>query len=167
MKPLKRLIYCAVFASLICITTSYIAHIPTPGGGYIHPGDAVIYLCACLLPLPWAMAAAALGGVLADLLTAPVWAIWTLFIKALLVPAFSRKNPRLLCSHNILACCVAAVITLIGYYFANWAILGTAPSLAAYLPGDSIQVIASTLIFLALSAVFDRTRLRERLFSQL
>ena len=43
-------------------------------GGYIHLGDALIYLAAVLLPAPYAMAAGAIGGGLADLLTAPVWA---------------------------------------------------------------------------------------------
>ena len=56
-----------------------------PYGGYIHFGDAIIYLTATLLPAPYAIAAAAIGGGLADLLTAPMWILPTIIIKMLIV----------------------------------------------------------------------------------
>ena len=164
MDSLKRLVRAAVFAALICITTAYIFHIPIGGGGYIHPGDAMIYLAACLLPLPYAMGAAALGGALADLLTAPVWAPWTLVIKALLPLAFARQSYRLLGPRNLTACLLGAVINLVGYYFANWAILGLRPALVAYLPGELVQAGGSILLFVVLAVAFDKTGLKRRLF---
>ena len=60
-----------VFAAMITVMTAYIAHVPVGANGtYIHFGDALIYLAAVLLPTPYALAAAAIGGGLADLLTA-------------------------------------------------------------------------------------------------
>lgn len=56
---LRNLVTAAVFAAAIAATTAYVLHIPLPTGGYVHVGDALIYLAACLLPLPWAMAAGA------------------------------------------------------------------------------------------------------------
>ena len=53
----KKLVYMtttALFAALICITTAYIFHIPVgANGGYVHVGDALIYLAAAVLPAPY------------------------------------------------------------------------------------------------------------------
>ena len=35
-----------LFAAAITVMTAYILHIPIPTGGYIHLGDALIYLIA-------------------------------------------------------------------------------------------------------------------------
>ena len=66
---LRLLTTTALFAAAITVMTAYMLHIPLPTGGYIHLGDALIYLAACLLPVPYAAAAAAVGAGLADLLT--------------------------------------------------------------------------------------------------
>ena len=161
----KRLALSACFAALICVVTAWVLHVPLPAGGYLHPGDAVIYLCACLLPQPWAMAAAALGGSLADLLTAPVYAPWTLVIKALLVPGFTARQPRILCRRNLWALPLGGAITLAGYYAADRVILGTRPALAAWLPGNLVQVCLSAALFVLLGAALDRAKLKSRFFS--
>ena len=92
-KKLELMSQAAVMAALTAALTLWL-HIPAGlNGGYIHFGDAVIYLAAALLPKPYAMAAGAAGGVIADLLTAPLWAPATLLIKPLLVlPFFKRRR---------------------------------------------------------------------------
>ena len=66
----KKLTFTALMAAMITIFTAYICHIPVgQNGGYIHFGDSLIYIAACLLPWPYAMTAAAIGGGMADLLT--------------------------------------------------------------------------------------------------
>ena len=57
---LHRLVTAALFAAAITVVTAYLLHIPIPTGGYIHLGDTLIYLAACLLPVPYAAAAAAI-----------------------------------------------------------------------------------------------------------
>ena len=85
-KKLRQITFTGLMAALITLFTAYIVHIPVGvGGGYIHLGDALIYLSAALLPAPYAMAAGAIGGGLADLLTAPMWAPATVIIKILIV----------------------------------------------------------------------------------
>ena len=55
-----------LFASMITVMTAYIFHVPYgANGGYIHFGDALIYVAAVILPRPYALAAAAIGGGLA------------------------------------------------------------------------------------------------------
>ena len=59
----KKLTFTALMAAMITIFTAYICHIPVgQNGGYIHFGDSLIYIAACLLPWPYAMTAAAIGG---------------------------------------------------------------------------------------------------------
>lgn len=48
---IKKLVFAALFAALSCAATMVI-RIPTPIGGYIHAGDAVVLLSAFLLG-PW------------------------------------------------------------------------------------------------------------------
>ena len=89
----KKLTFTALMAAMITIFTAYICHIPVgQNGGYIHFGDSLIYIAACLLPWPYAMTAAAIGGGMADLLTAPIWAPATIIIKALISIPFTNKS---------------------------------------------------------------------------
>ncbi|MFQ9701150.1 ECF transporter S component [Intestinibacter bartlettii] len=77
----RNLVTSALLAAIICLVTGYILHIPTPNGGYAHIGDAVIYLSASILPLPYAIACSAIGAGLADLTTgAIIWVLPTLII---------------------------------------------------------------------------------------
>lgn len=92
----KKITATAVMAALTTLMTAYIFHIPVGvNGGYVHLGDTMIYLAAAFLPLPYACAAGAIGGGLADLLTAPVWAPATIIIKMLICLPFSSKGKKL------------------------------------------------------------------------
>lgn len=74
-KANKQLIYvvmAALFAAIITVVTAYVLRIPT-GNGYIHLGDSFIFLAASLLPLPYAIAAAAVGAGLADRILFGAW----------------------------------------------------------------------------------------------
>lgn len=95
-KTSKQLIYvvmAALFAAMITVFTAYVLHIPA-GNGYIHLGDSFIFLAASLLPLPYAIVAAAVGAGLADALTAPIWVIATVIIKSVIVLPFTSKRTR-------------------------------------------------------------------------
>ena len=80
-EKLHLLVLTGLFAGLICLFTAYICHIPMgSNGGYLHFGDTLIYVAASLLPQPYALVAAAIGGGLADLRIAPFlsWIISTI-----------------------------------------------------------------------------------------
>lgn len=66
-KTVKKLVFAALFAALCCVATM-VLRIPTPIGGYIHAGDAVVLLAGFLLGPWWGAAAAGLGSALADLI---------------------------------------------------------------------------------------------------
>ena len=64
------MVLASLFAALIAVFTAFIFRIPIKIGAnsaYIHFGDAFIFLAASILPTPYAVAAAGIGGALGDL----------------------------------------------------------------------------------------------------
>ena len=159
---LLQMVLTALFAAAITIMTAYMLHIPIPTGGYIHLGDALIYLAACLLPAPFAAAAAAIGAGLADLLTAPVWVLPTLMIKAVIVLFFTSKGERLLCRRNIAAVVLAGLFSPAAYALAGCAMAGT---MAAFVPqfwGTLVQGVGSGALFIVIAPALDGVKLKVR-----
>ena len=151
----------ALFAGAITVMTAYMLHIPIPTGGYIHLGDALIYLGAAFLPRPYALAAAAIGGGTADILTVPVWAPATVIIKMLIVLPFTSKEGRILCTRNIAAPFLAAVISAAGYYLAEGILFGSFAAPLASLAGSAVQSGGSAVIFLTLAAALDKMHMKS------
>ena len=166
----KNIVLVGVLAAMVCVATTFL-HVPIMGGGYVHMGDAVIYLAAALLPTPYAMAAAAVGAGLADVLVAPMWAPFTVVIKAVMVLAFTAKKERLLCGRNALAVVIAGVIGVAGYYVAEVAILCfsggelavSAVAAVAAIPFNALQELAGGVAFLLLALALDRMNIKKRL----
>ena len=60
-ETIRKLVLSAMFAAVIMLMILYLFHIPVgSSGGYVHFGDAFIYLAACFLPMPYACGAAAM-----------------------------------------------------------------------------------------------------------
>ncbi len=153
----------ALFAAAITVMTAYMLHIPIPTGGYIHLGDALIYLAACLLPLPYAAGAAAIGAGLADLLTAPMWVLPTLVIKAIIALFFTRNSDKLLCRRNLAAVVIAGLFSPAAYALAGCAMAGT---MAAFVPqflGTLVQGIGSGALFIVITPALDGMKLKEHI----
>lgn len=153
-----------LFAAMICITTAFIFHIPFGfNNGYIHIGDTLIYLAAALLPTRYAMVAAAIGGGLADMFTAPMWIPATLIIKAFLTIPFTNKKSKIINVQNILAVFLASFISIIGYYVAEVILLGTEAALVASVTSSLIQAVGSGILFIVIGSAFDKMNLKMKL----
>ena len=155
-KKLRLLCLAALFAGAIAVTTAYLLHIPIPTGGYIHLGDALIYLAACLLPAPYAVGAAMVGAGLADLLTAPLWVVPTLLIKAMVALLFTSRAPRLLCPRNGAALPAA-------YGLAACLLLGGVNAFWPQFLGTLVQAVGSGAVFAVLALALDRAGGKARL----
>lgn len=164
-KKVQRLVFAALFTAIIVIATAYPNFtIAVGAGGYVHPGDAFIYLAACLLPAGYAMAAGALGGAMADLLVAPVWAPYTFVVKALLSLCFSsRKSDRIVTARNALGTVPAAVVTVGGYYIAEVVMTKSFLVPVASMGFNAVQAGGSAVLFLAVGLALDRFSVK-RLF---
>lgn len=161
---INHLTTAGILAALITLMTAYVLHIPIGvNGGYIHIGDALIYLAAALLPKPYALAAAAIGAGMADLLTAPMWAPATVGIKLLLVFCFTDESPKIVILRNVLATIPSCMITVGGYYLAEYILFGAWPVPLSILQ-NLLQSVGSTFVFVVLGLGLDKAHVKVRFF---
>ncbi len=168
MKRTTKFVFSAMFASLILLATAFF---PFPSsGGYLHIGDAFIYLAACFLPFPYAPVAAGIGGAAADFLCGyAVYIPFTFVIKAVMASFFKSKGERCLKGKNVLALLFAALVNVLGYAGAEALLYGEnsfAASLAMAiktLPGNIMQSAAATLLFIIVAGALDRIGVKKKL----
>ena len=159
IKPIKPLIISALFTAMTIVLTSF-AKIPV-GNGYIHIGDSMIYLAACILHFPYAIFTAAIGGALSDTLAGyAIYIIPTFIIKALITLPYTPKNDTILTRRNALMTIPAGAITVIGYFIAGLILYGW-PGAVAELLGNIIQAVGSAVIFLLLAAALDKIKFKQ------
>lgn len=162
-KKIYLLCLCALFSALIFIATMIHAPIGV-NGGYIHLGDGVLYLCAAILPTPYAIAAGVIGGGLSDILGgAPAWVWATVIIKGLSALFFTSKKEKIICAQNVVALFIGAVLCVGGYYLAEVVIYSCGFVIPiASIPFNIVQTVSSAVIFLIIGAVFDKTNIRKK-----
>lgn len=162
---IKYLTMTGLMAAMITIMTAYIGHIPTgANGGYIHFGDSLIYIAAVILPTPYALAAAAIGGGLADLLTAPMWTPATVIIKMLITIPFTNKSAKIVNTRNVLAAVLAYFISGISYFIAEYIIFGNASSaFLVSMSGSLVQSGGSAVFFVVFGLALDRMQVKDRI----
>ena len=164
LSKIKYLTVTGLMAALITIMTAYLCHIPVGvNGGYLHFGDSLIYLAAVLLPRPYAFAAAAIGGGLADLLTAPMWAPATIIIKMLIVLPFSNKTTKIVTPRNVFAAVLAYFISGLSYFVAQYILFGTWAVLLVSMSQSLIQSGGSAIFFVILGCALDKVHIKNRL----
>jgi len=160
---LRYLTIAALFAATITI---FIVVFRVPmgiHGGMIHVGDAIIYLAAVMLPKPYALAAAAIGGGMANVVTGTlIWAPATIIIKPLIAASFT-SNGKMLCARNIVALFIGAAITIVGYYLYAVMVFGSWQAPLPDMLGNLVQSSASAGVFVLLAAAFERMNIKNRL----
>ena len=179
---LRNIVLAAVFAAMTFVLT-YFVKVPSHNG-YIHLGDAMIYLAASLLPTPYAMLSAAIGGMLSDAIGGyTMYIIPTFIIKALLVPAFTSKKKDIVNVRNSIAVVIGAAITSVGYYRAE-AVIVSISSTANFsqfvsyifssvpwvgtvycLAGNLVQAIGSAIVYFLLGMALDKINFKSKIRS--
>lgn len=163
----KYLTSSAMFAALILVLTYFHTPMPNANGGYVHLGDAVIFLAACIMPLPYACAVAAVGAGLADIISGfAIWAPATIIIKILLVLMFTSKRDKILCKRNAIALIPALIITVAGYYVAEAIIYGNWATPVASVIGNVMQWLGSCVVYVLVAISLDKVSIKKTLFKQ-
>lgn len=171
-QKIKLLTLSGVFAALIYILTAYV-HVPT-GVGYTHAGDGLIFLAASLLPAPYAMAAGAIGGALADGLSGfLIWLPATVVIKAATALFFSNKSDKIITKRNLIALLPSLALCVVGYSLYQGTVItllqdkesisASAMAVAfAQTPAYCIQIAASSVLYVFLGISLDRMKFKSR-----
>ncbi len=168
MKNYKNYVFSAMMAALVLMATMFI-QVPTING-YVHIGDAFVYLAAAFLPMPFSLLAAGIGAALADILSSYIlYAPFTFFIKAFMAAVFSCKSEKIVTKRNIFALIFALIINVLGYAVAEFIILAIskeaikaafATSLAT-IYGNLIQSVTASVIFVVVGIAFDKMNFKK------
>ncbi len=156
-EKLLHIVFAGLFAALTALLTAAL-HIPV-GNGYIHCGDAVIFLAAAVLPLPYAAGSAAVGGMLADLLSGyPAYALPTFIIKGLLALTFSAAGgTRRIDRKCVAALLLCGLVSVVGYWITAVILYGGwQAQFIETVPGNCIQAAASGIVYALVAAALER-----------
>ena len=159
-KTLRKLIYSALFAALCCGATLAL-RFPTPIGGYIHAGDALVLLGAFTLGPIWGAFAAGLGSLLADLISGfALYAPASFVIKALaalIAAAILRsemfKNKTALA---VFAGAIAELFMVGAYFFYDSVVLKFGLAAMGDIPANLIQAVFAVVAGAALFKSLER-----------
>lgn len=161
-KTTKNICFSAMFAAMVFGLT--MLHVSIGAGGYIHVGDAVIYVTALLMGGPWAFISAAIGAACADLVSGfAVYAIPSAIIKVLIAVPFvlvSKKQQSLLSVCTALLTVISGMITILGYFFTD--LIVYREGAVADLPANVIQAVGSAVVFIVFAFALDRAKIKLR-----
>ena len=165
----NTLVMTAMMTCLVLLTT-YTFKIPTPFQGYVHLGDAMIFLSVLILGRKNGAAAAAFGSALADLLGGYVaFAPWTFVIKGLMalvmgyfIDFMAKKQSKSIkiCSVpliEIVGMVIAGAVMVLGYGVADAVIAGNIMSGILSMPANCGQFAAGVVIASVLAGALYRT----------
>ncbi|WP_295156845.1 TIGR04002 family protein [uncultured Ruminococcus sp.] len=163
-KKLQNLALSGLFAALIYLLTAFV-RVPT-GAGYTHAGDSAVFLAACILPTPYAAAAAAVGGAMADGLSGfAIWIPATVIIKAVTSLFFTSRKGKIICLRNIIALIPSLALCIVGYSLYQGIFMtdgfSSATIAAAFgqTPAYCVQIAVGSGIYLAVGSLLDKTGL--------
>lgn len=165
-KRIYKICLTGLFAAITAVFTAFVK-IPTGiNSGYLHFGDAIVYLSGCFLG-PFGMISSAIGGALADILAgAAVWALPTAIIKAfnsvpfiLAMKAYTKKTGkfRVVNTYTLIMTAVSGLIT-VGCYFVAEGLMYSFPTALTSVPFSIIQSVGSGIIFALLGKALDAAK---------
>ena len=159
---IKLMCIAGIFSALVFVVTAYL-HIPTYNG-YVHCGDAFIFLAACLLPMPYSIIVGMVGAMLADTLTGfAIWAPGSMLVKASIAILFSCKAKKIITARNLIMLFPAALISALGYYLYEALMIGNFVTSLAGIPGSLAQAIASSIVFVIAGIAMDKYNVKKKM----
>ncbi len=155
----------AVMTALVIVFTSFIK-VPIGAGGYIHLGDLMILLSASILPLPFALLSSCVGAALSDVIVgAPIWAPFSLIVKALIVLCFTAKKDKILCARNFIGCGLSCIITVVGYFFSEVIIYGNWGAYVS-MPWNLVQAVVAAVGYIVIGIAFDKLKVKKFIYKR-
>lgn len=141
-KNLTKILSSALMAAFCCVATMLIA-IPTPTGGYVHPGDGLVIATGIILGPIYGGLASAIGSMFADIFSGyMIFAPATFIIKGLAAVLAYYGYKHIKFKPVISGGMLAGIIVVSGYYLFEATFLGYGfiGSLVG-IPGNIVQSI--------------------------
>ena len=157
----KKLSVSGLFAAIIFVLTMFIK-IPA-ATGYVHLGDAAVYLSALIIG-PWALLAGAIGEGLADVAGSYVMYLpATVIVKILLALPFVifGSKEKYFSKKNCLLTITAGLVNVGGYFIYDL-IINKAYAVVN-VPGNIIQSVGSAVIFIVFAVALDKAEINKRI----
>ena len=127
MQHTQKIVITSLMMGLIIVCTMFV-RIPIPlTTGYVHLGDAMIFLGVLLLGWRYGAIAAAFGSTLGDLLSGfAMWAPWTFVVKGgmaiiagVILLSISKMDKKNSLFGNLVAMIPAGIFMVVGYFVAE------------------------------------------------
>jgi uncharacterized membrane protein len=152
---------------LVTIATMFI-RMPIPfTQGYVHLGDAMIFISVLVLGWRYGAVVAGVGSMLADIMNGyAVWAPWTLCVKAgmaVIMGTFiahalkKERSARFLLAVELIGMILAGIFMSAGYYVAEGVIYGNWATPMLAVPWNIGQFTVGMAIAIALAAALYKT----------
>ena len=173
-----RVVMTALMMCIIMIAILFV-RVPIPfTQGYVHLGDAMIFLSVLILGWKYGAIAAALGGMLGDIVGGfAVWAPWTFGIKGIMalimggiITAFMKSGSakktgevtrgRMIAA-EVTAMVVSGAFMVAGYYFAEGILYGNWAAPVLGIPWNIGQFAVGMVIAVAISQALCATPARK------
>ncbi len=151
---LHYLVIAALWAAMIFLAI-FLIKIPLVNG-YANLGDALIFTCALLIPLPYALGASAVGAFLADIISGyPVYAPFTFIIKPLMLLWFIPfRKARVKWLRHWLPSLLAGATGALLYFLTDYILYGLGGAIAS-IPGNIGQCAANCLFYTATAYILE------------
>lgn len=164
----NTIVMSALMIAIITVSIMFIK-VPIPfTQGYVHLGDAMIFMAVMVLGWKNGAIAAAIGGALGDILGGfPVWAPWTFCIKGImaiilgLMISHALKKRWVMIGRmplgGVLGMIVAGIVMVAGYYVAEGIMYGNWAAAALGIPWNIGQFVVGLIIAWILTVALTKT----------
>ena len=166
MKKTKKLVFAALLAALVCVSTLIIT-VTLPGGGYFNLGDCFVITSGVVLGPLFGFLAAAIGSGLADIISGyALYAPATFIIKglmALVVGFICLKNNKML--KVFLSGVVAEIIMIAGYFLYEFMLNGFSLAILG-VAGNALQGVVGVVTSFVLVLLLTKNKAINKFISQ-
>ena len=165
----NKIVMTAMMMCLITMATMFFK-VPIPfANGYVHLGDAFIFVAVLVLGMKYGAIAAAFGSALGDILGGfPVWAPWSFGIKGLMAIIMAACMAGLLKDKKhvmiagipvseLLGMVLSGLFMVAGYYVAEGLIYGNWLAALVGIPWNIGQFAVGMIVSVPLTALLCKT----------
>ncbi len=158
----NKLVMTALMMCMIIVLTMFVK-VPIPlTQGYVHLGDAMIFISVMLLGWKYGAAASAIGSAMADIFCGvAMWAPWTLVIKFIMALVMGKileyGGTSISKIREIIAMALGGLLMTAGYFVAEGIMYGNWAVAALGIPWNVGQFAVGMVIAVALSVALCKT----------